>query len=289
MLRWSPGPPHIAPHAIVKHLASVLGFCRKINQHDLFNGAAVLGFYLTLAIFPAIILIMALLPYLPVHNVDRAIMDLLGQALPPESATMFQDVVKDVTEQPRGGLLSFGIGASLWATSTGMYAIMQQLNTIYGVPEGRGVFRGRWVAICLSLLFVVLVILAFSLVVLGGLLQEWLGDQLGMSGLWMVIFGTLRWVIILSGLILGFALIYYLAPNRKQQFVLITSGNLAAAGLLVVSSLLFARYVQTFWDYSATYGSIGAVIVLMLWLYMAGFSMLIGAELNAWRHAGTSA
>ncbi|GGX30762.1 hypothetical protein GCM10007242_41840 [Pigmentiphaga litoralis] len=280
--------PHF-PLATVKLLSSVLGFCKKINQHDLFNGAAVLGFYLTLAIFPAIILIMALLPYLPVHDVDRAIMDLLGQALPPESAAMFQDVVKDVTEQPRGGLLSFGIGASLWATSTGMYAIMQQLNTIYGVPEGRGVFGGRWVAICLSMLFVVLVILAFSLVVLGGLLQDWLGERLGMSGLWMVVFGTLRWVIILSGLVLGFALIYYLAPNRKQQFVLITSGNLAAAGLLVVSSLLFARYVQTFWDYSATYGSIGAVIVLMLWLYMAGFSMLIGAELNAWRHAGTSA
>ena len=124
---------------------------------------------------------------------------------------------------------------------------------------------------------------------LGGLLQEWLGNQLGMSTLWQVVFGMLRWVIILSGLILGFALIYYLAPNRKQQFVLITSGNLAAAALLVLSSLIFARYVQTFWDYSATYGSVGAVIVLMLWLYMAGFSMLIGAELNAWRHAGTSA
>jgi len=263
---------------------AVRTFLVKVRDHDILNGAAVLGFYLTLAIFPAVILTMAVLPYLPVADVDVAIMDLLGQALPPGAADMFRGVVSEVTQQPRGGLLSFGIAASVWATSTGMYAIMQQLNTIYGVKEGRGFLRGRWVAICLSLLFVGLVILAFSLVVLGGVLQDWIGARLGSSGWLHVLFSISRWVIIVSGLVLGFALIYYLAPHLKQRFRLLTKGNIAAALLLIFASLAFARYVQSFWNYSATYGSIGAVIVLMLWLYMAGLSMLIGAELNALRH-----
>lgn len=257
---------------------------QKIREDDIGNGAAVLGFFLTLAIFPAMILTMALLPYLPISNVGQAIMDLLTQALPPQAADMFGDVVRDVTQQPRGGLLSFGLVATLWATSTGMYAIMQQLNKIYGVGEGRGFLRGRWVAIWLSLLFVGLVILAFSLIVLGGVLQDTIGAHFGAPDWLRNLFALMRWVIIASALVLGFALIYYLAPNVKQRFTVTTSGSLVGSMLLVISSLAFARYVENFGNYSATYGSIGAVIVLMLWLYMAGLSILLGAELNTLNH-----
>ena len=253
----------------------------KIRKDDIFNGAAVLGFYLTLAMFPAVILTMALIPYLPVEHVDQAIMDLLSQALPANAADMFKGVVEEVTQKPRRGLLSFGLVASLWATSTGMYAVMQQLNTIYGVKEARGFVRGRLVAIGLSMLFVVLAILSFSLVVLGGVMQDWLGAHLGTGNALLTFFVWFRWVVIVSALVLGFALIYFLAPNFKQPFALVTPGSVAGALLLVMASLGFARYVQSFGDYSAMYGSVGAMIVLMLWLYMTGLAILIGAELNA--------
>lgn len=253
----------------------------KIREDDVFNGAAVLGFYLTLAMFPAVILTMALIPYLPIEHVDQAIMDLLSQALPANAADMFKGVVEEVTQKPRRGLLSFGLVASLWATSTGMYAVMQQLNTIYGVKEARGFVRGRLVAIGLSLLFVVLAILSFSLVVLGGVMQDWLGAHLGTGNALLTFFVWFRWVVIVSALVLGFALIYFLAPNLKQPFALVTPGSVAGALLLVLASLGFARYVQSFGDYSAMYGSVGAMIVLMLWLYMTGLAILIGAELNA--------
>ena len=253
----------------------------KIREDDIFNGAAVLGFYLTLAMFPAVILTMALIPYLPIEHVDQAIMDLLSQALPANAADMFKGVVEEVTQKPRRGLLSFGLVASLWATSTGMYAVMQQLNTIYGVKEARGFVRGRLVAIGLSMLFVVLAILSFSLVVLGGVMQDWLGAHLGTGNALLTFFVWFRWVVIVSALVLGFALIYFLAPNFKQPFALVTPGSVAGALLLVMASLGFARYVQSFGDYSAMYGSVGAMIVLMLWLYMTGLAILIGAELNA--------
>jgi membrane protein len=253
----------------------------EVNEDDVFNGAAVLGFYLTLAIFPAMILTMAVIPYLPIANVDQAIMDLLRQALPAEAATMFTDVVEEVTSEQRGGLLSFGALATLWATSTGMYAVMQQLNISYDVKEARGFVRARLVAIGLSLMFGLLIIGAFSLIVLGGVMQDWIGAQIGASGAVLAFFAGLRWVIIVLALLLAFALIYYFAPNVEQDFAFITVGSVIGTVTLVLASLGFAWYAQSFGDYSATYGSVGAVIVLMLWLYIAGLAILLGSEINS--------
>lgn len=261
---------------------------QEISEDDIFSGAAALAFYLTLAIFPAVIFVMALLPYLPVPQLDQAIMDLLRQALPGEAATMFVGVVEEVTSQPRGGLLSFGLLGALWATSTGMAAIMTQLNISYDVVESRGLVRSRLIAIGLSLLFTLLVIGGFTLIVLGGVVQDALAARFGLGTGLLTAFAVLRWVIIVLGLLLAFALIYYLAPDVKQRFVFITPGSAIGVAALMAASLAFAWYAQRFGDYSATYGSIGAVIVLMLWLYIAGLVILLGSQVNALveHHAG---
>ncbi len=254
---------------------------REAVEDDILNGAAVLGFFLMLAIFPAMIFVLALIPYLPIANVDQAIMELLRQALPASAADMFAGVVQEVTQEQRGGLLSFGLIAALWATSTGMYAIMQQLNIAYDVDEGRGFLRARLVAITLSLLFVVLVLGGFSLIVLGGQIQAWLGSHFGLGYALLAFFIVFRWVIILAGLLLAFSLIYYLAPNVEQKFKFITAGSVVGVVVLLVASLAFAWYTQSFGNYDATYGSVGAVMVLMMWLYIAGLAILFGSEINA--------
>jgi len=254
---------------------------RQTVDDDILNGAAVLGFYLMLAIFPAMIFVLAIIPYLPIANVDQAIMELLRQALPASAADMFAGVVQEVTREQRGGLLSFGLLAALWATSTGMYAIMQQLNIAYDVDEGRGFLRARLVAIALSLLFVVLVLGGFSLIVLGGQIQEWLASRFGFGDALLAFFIVFRWVIILAGLQLAFSVIYYLAPNVEQKFKFITAGSVAGVVVLLVASLAFAWYTQSFGNYDATYGSVGAVMVLMMWLYIAGLAILFGSEINA--------
>jgi membrane protein len=260
-------------------------FLRDLNQEisddNVYNGAAALGFYLTLAIFPAIILLMSIIPYLPIDRVDEAIMDLLGQALPAEAYDMVAGVVTEVTSERRGGLLSFGVLATLWAASTGMYAIMQQLNITYDVKEGRSFVRARATALMLSLLFGLLVLGAFSLIVLGGVIQDWIGNQFGFSDALLMFFAAFRWVVIVLALLLGFAMIYRYAPNVEQKFSFITPGSVLGVALLIVVSLGFAIYISNFADYSATYGSIGAVIILMLWLYIAGLVILIGSEINA--------
>ena len=254
---------------------------RETGEDDISNGAAALAYYLTLAIFPAMIFLMAMIPYLPIQHVDQAIMDLLHQALPASAADMFSGVVTQITHEQRGGLLSFGFLGALWATSTGMYAIMQQLNITYDVDEARSFLRARLTAIGLSLLFAVLVLGGFSLIVLGGQIQDWLGSRFGFSEALLSFFVVFRWVIIVLGLLLAFALIYYLAPNVEQRFAFITPGSIVGVVLLMLASLAFAWYAKSFGNYDATYGSIGAVIVLMLWLYLAGISILIGSEINA--------
>ena len=265
----------VGPRQFLKELYT------EVDEDDLFNGAAVLGFYLTLAIFPAVMFLMALLPYLPIPHIEGTIMQLLRQALPPQAAQMFVGVVHEVTREQRGGLLSFGLVTALWATSTGMYSIMQQLNVTYDVNERRGFVRARLIAIGLSILFTGLVIGGLSLIVLGGQMETWLDNQFALAPSLLIGFAAFRWIVIVAGLLLALALIYYLAPDVEQDFVFITPGSVLGVAVLAAASLAFSWYVQHFANYTATYGSIGAVIVLMVWLYIAGFVILLGSEINA--------
>jgi membrane protein len=254
---------------------------QEISDDNVFNGAAALAYYLTLAIFPALIFVMAVIPYLPIEDVDQAIMDLLGQALPRDAYELVARVVSEVTSSRRGGLLSFGLMATLWAASTGMYAIMQQLNITYDVKEARSFIRARATALMLSLLFGLLVIGAFTLIVLGGRIEDWIGNRFGFADALVTFFAVFRWIVIVLALLLGFAMVYYIGPNVEQKFKFITPGSLLGVTLLIIVSLGFTLYIKNFADYSATYGSIGAVIILMLWLYIAGLVILLGSEINA--------
>lgn len=261
--------------------ALILGLYRKSRRDNVLNGAAALGFFLTLAIFPGMIFLMAVIPYLPLEHVDKAIMDLLRQALPPSAAEAFTSVVSDFTSRRRRGALSVGIVATLWSASTGMYAIMRQMNIAFGVAEGRGFLKARATALALTLLFGVLVLGAFSLIVAGGSIQGWLGERFGFSGVLLGFFVIFRWAVIVLALLLAFALVYFLAPKKDQPFAIATPGTVVATALLIAASLAFSLYISHFGSFGNIYGSMGAVVVLMLWLYMAGLVILVGAELDA--------
>lgn len=254
---------------------------KEISEDNVSNGAAALAYYLTLAIFPAMLFLLSVVPYLPVADVDKAIMGLLYQVMPGNAATMFQSTIDEVTKNKKTGLLSFGALATLWAASSGTLAIMQQLNITYDVTEGRPFWKTRGTAVLLTILFGALIIAGFSLVVFGGKIQEYLSSSLGWGAGLLMAFAAVRWVIIAATLLLGFALMYYLAPDVDQKFKFVSPGSVFGVAVLVGASLLFKAYVTNFGKYEATYGSIGAVIVLMLWLYVAGLVLLLGSEINA--------
>jgi membrane protein len=254
---------------------------QEIQDDNVFNGAAALAFFWMLAIFPFMIFLLSLLPYLPIPRLEEAIMDLLDQALPGDAAELFTGVVHDITAERRGGLLSFGLLFAIWSGSTGIYAIMQQLNITYTVKEARSFVKARGVALWLMLLFVLLIVGAFALIIFGGVLEDWVGSMIGMSQAVLTFFAVFRWIVISILILLGFSLIYYYGPNVEQSFKFITPGSIIGAGLLILASLGFSIYVSNFGDYNATYGALGAVIILLMWLYIAGLVILIGSEVNA--------
>jgi len=253
----------------------------EIQDDNVFNGAAALAYYWMLAIFPALIFLLSLLPFLPIPNLEDAIMDFMGEALPQEAAGLFSNVLSQTVESSSGGLLSFGLLFTLWSASAGLYAIMQQLNITYDIKEGRSFVKARGVSILLTLGFLLMIIGAFALIVFGGTLQEWLASFVGRNPVLLAFFASLRWIIIIALLLLGFSMIYYFGPNVEQKFKFITPGSVLGVALLVAASLGFSFYVSNFGNYAATYGSLGAVIILLLWLYLAGFVILVGSEINA--------
>jgi membrane protein len=189
--------------------------------------------------------------------------------------------VGHVVAERTGGLLTFGVIFTLWSASAGVYALMQQLNQAYGARDTRPFWKVRGVAIALVLLFVLLVIGSLSLAILGGVVQSWLASIIGWSRPLLLFFATLRWMIIGIALLFGLAVIYHFGPDVNVKFRFISPGNVVGAALIAFASMGFRLYVSKFANYSATYGSLGAIIILMLWLYLTGIAVLIGCEINA--------
>jgi membrane protein len=254
---------------------------KETSEDNIFNGAAALGFYLTLAIFPALIFLLNLIPYLPIENLQGEVFRQLDQLLPAESAKMLSDTVVGIVSTKNEGLLSIGAVLTVWAASSGIYALMQQLNITYDVEEGRPFWKARLVALGLVVVFGLLTVSALTLVVAGDAFKSWLTGQVFWNGAFSVAYDIARWAIVFVALSLAFSLMFYLAPNVRQEFRFVTPGSAFAVVLLLAASLVFKAYISRFADYNATYGSIGTVIVLMIWLNIMGLVTLLGSEINA--------
>ena len=257
---------------------------REIQNDHVLDGAAVLAFFFLLAAFPATIFVLSLLPTLSIPHLHQALVDLLHQVLPEQSAGLFNGALQHAASGGHRGLLTFGLAFSLWSGSTGVYAIIQQLNLICDVTDRRPFWKTRGLAILLLVFFAVLAIVSLSLVILGGVAQSSLASLIGWSRPLLIFFATLRWIILAAALLLALAAAYWVGPDVHVKFRFISPGNVVAAILIVLASIALRFYVSRFGNYNATYGSLAAIIVLMLWMYMAGIALLVGFELNTILH-----
>ena len=253
----------------------------KVLTDDCLGRAAQLAYYFLFALFPFLLFLVTLLGYIPVPDLLDHIISLLAHALPREALTLVQDNVHSLVTQPRGGLLSFGIIAALWTSSSAITAIMAGLNRAYGVEENRPWWKVRITALLLTLGSSLFVIAATVLLIFGPQLGTWLAASVGLGDVFAAAWNVARWVIILGCLIVALAALYYFAPDVQQQWRWITPGSVCAVIGWILASLGFAYYVNNFGSYNATYGSIGAVIVLLTWMYATGFFILVGGELNS--------
>jgi membrane protein len=252
-----------------------------IFAHDCLGRAAQLAYYFLFALFPFLLFLTTLLGYIPVPNLFDNIMLLFARALPREALGLVQDNLRSLVSQPHGGLLSFGIIAALWTSSSAITAITAGLNSAYGVEESRPWWKVRLVALLLTLASSLFIIAATVLLIFGPQLGTLLANSVGLGAVFTIVWNIARWVIIIGSLIVALAALYYFAPDVQQRWRWITPGSIAAVIGWILASLGFAYYVNNFGSYNATYGSIGAVIVLLTWMYLTGFFILVGGELNA--------
>src|SRR6266571_235980 len=261
-------------HALVRTYADV------VEGHAM-QMAAALSYYFVLSLFPALIFLSAVVAYLPVPDLFNQALALMAQFLPADSMGLVRRVVADVISPNKGTFLSFGILGSLWAASGGFVAAMKALNIAYEVKEDRPFWKTRPLALGLAFMTGALLLVALSVMIVGPRFGEWLAARVHLSGLFVLLWPYIHWTIAVGFAILAVEALYFLAPNVKQRFFATLPGAVLAVGCWIGLSYLLGIYFRHFANFNKTYGTLGAAVVLMVWLYWTGFAMLVGAELNA--------
>lgn len=256
----------------------------RINDHDIFGGAAKLSYYFLLALFPLLLVLVTVLGYFAEAGSElrNRLITYLGSVMPGSAIQLVHTTLDEISNGRGGGKISLGLLAAVWAASNGMGAITETLNAAYGVSERRPWWKTRLVSVSLTITLSVLIILALVIVLYGGQLGDYLAASLGYSSWFTFVWKILQWPIALFFLFVFFNLIYYFGPaKRPQQKRWCMVGTIVAVGLWLLISFGFRIYLHYFDSYSVTYGSLGAVIVLMLWFYFTGLAILVGGEINS--------
>ncbi|GGF19214.1 putative ribonuclease-like protein YfkH [Halobacillus andaensis] len=240
------------------------------------------AFYYLLAIFPLVILLLSILPYLNISAEDA--MGFVQNVVPGQASDIFEENIVELVEQPNGGLLTVGILGTLWSASSGVNAFIQASNIAYNVEESRSFIKVRLLSIILTIGMIVSIAVALALPIFGDVIISTLREVLNLPEQTVILFQVLRWavsIIVMAGTLMA---LYHFAPDKTFPFKEILPGAIITAVLWQVVSLIFSFYVSNFANYSATYGSLGGIIILMLWFFITGMILMIGAEINVVRH-----
>ena len=255
----------------------LLLLCKRVMRDDLFGLAAQLAYYILLSLFPLLLFLFNLLPYLPITEED--ILGVVRDFAPAGSIELIETNIHELTKR-NIELLSFGIIATIWSASNGINAIVRAFNKAYEVKESRSFLIARGMSILFTFAMLFIILIALLLPVFGKIIGGYVFAKLGISH-FLDIWNTLRWLISSIILFIVFTALYWLGPNKKLRCISSIPGAIFATVGWELSSLAFSYYVSNFGNYSATYGSIGAVIVLLIWIYLTGIIIIIGGEINA--------
>lgn len=243
--------------------------------------AAALSYYFLFALFPTLLFLAALLGMIGTPHLMDELMNYGDAVLPPEVASLLSRTLEEAVAGAGRGILSAGIVGVLWAASRGVRSVIVALNVVYAVERPRPWWRRQIVAVLLTLAFSVFTLTALALLAFGGRIGQAVAVWAGLGDTFTAVWRLAQWPVAILFGIIGMDLTYHLAPAVRARLTWLSPGAVFALTGWVVASLGMRVYVANFADYNATYGSIGAVIVLMVWLYLIGGMLLLGAEMNA--------
>jgi membrane protein len=252
-----------------------------VERNHTLQMAAALSYYFVMALFPALIFLSAIVAFLPVTGLFDQTLDLMGRFVPPEGMDIVRRVLSVAITPNRGTFLSVGFLGTLWTASGGFAAAIEALNIAYDVDETRPFWKTRLLSMFLALVIGLLLLVALFIMILGPHFGQWLASSMQLSRVWLWIWPYIHWMISVCFTVLAVEALYFLAPNVKQRFLATLPGAILSIGFWIGFSYLLGIYFRTFANFNKTYGTLGAGIALMVWLYWTGFAMLVGAELNA--------
>ncbi len=255
-----------------------------MNENDLLNRAYELAYNFLLAVFPMLLVLLALLGIFASEGstLRNDLFYYFQVALPPSAYQLVTHTLDEIVRASGGGKLTFGLIFALYSGSAGMTQLMTTLNAAYAVRERRSWIKIHLISLGLTLAISILIIAALFLVVGGGYVLNLVAQHFGMSAVAYVGVKVVQWVFALAFVVFAFAVIYYFAPNiYEQHWYWITPGSLVGVVIWVAASAGLRLYLHFANSYSKTYGSLGAVMILMLWFYVTGLAFLIGGQINA--------
>ncbi len=260
---------------------------KQMTDNEVMTRAAAIAFYAMLASVPFMALMLTLaVQFLPdvtpaSDQVGHAAMNefqaTLNRLVPSDASKVITKQIDDMQKNPPVGLLSIGILVTLWTASSLFLAIIDGMNAMYGVEETRSLVKVRLTAIVMTLIQAVILLGSLLVIVAGPEILKWLGLN-GTTGYYLILAG--QWVVVVIMMLLSFALTFYVAPDADQKWEWITPGSLLGVIAIIGFSLLFRVYVQNWGNYEKTYGSLGGVMVLLLWLWVSGLVLLGAAQMN---------
>ncbi|MFC2949573.1 YihY/virulence factor BrkB family protein [Virgibacillus sediminis] len=251
----------------------------RMMEEDVFGLAAQLAYFFLLSLFPFLLFLLNLIGYLPIDV--QMVIGMIGDYAPDQITELINTNINDLLNDSNGGLLSIGLLGTLWAASNAINALTRSFNRAYGVDENRSFFVARLIAIVLTVAMVSVICIALLLPVFGRMIGVYIFSLFGLSEGFLAVWETLRYVVSSAIFFIVFLSLYKLAPNKRIYFKNAIWGALFATILWQLVSLGFSAYVNNMGNYSATYGSLGAVIVLMIWFYISGIIIMAGGFLNA--------
>ncbi len=242
--------------------------------------AAGLSYYFVLSLFPLLMMLAAVVGYLPIPDLFNQILATMARVVPAESMGLIRKIVRDViTSHP--GALTFGILATIWAASSGFASMIEALNVAYDVPETRPYWHTRPLAIGLTFLIGSLMVLALAAMIVGPQFGAWVAGKVDLAPVFVLLWPYVRWSVAVIFTVLAIEILYFVAPNVRQKFLRTLPGALLAVGGWIGLSFLLGIYFRSVAHLNKTYGTLGAAIALLVWFYWTSLVILIGAELNA--------
>lgn len=257
-------------------------FIKGIQKGSLKTRASSVAFNFLLAVFPAIIFFFTLIAYIPVDGFQEQLLDLMSKLMPQNAYLTVKETVEDIVTRQRTGLLSIGFISALYFSTNGVSSLIDSFNATAHAIETRSPFMQQVVSVLLTVVLAAVVTLAIALTLFTEFGLQYLENMgLLLDGLALIGIESARWVIVLSLIFVGISLLYFIGPAKRTQWRFLSAGSTLATVLAVITSLGFSSFVENFNNYNRLYGSIGTLIIVMLWMYYNALSLIIGFELNA--------